>query len=81
MMKKRESMNNLNICKEGHKEYNNEPVFYCKHCLSLKVRYIKHIEDSEYCDECGSTDTGECSIEEWETLYKNKFGHKYLEEY
>jgi len=47
----------------------------------LNIRNIPGMEDSDYCDECGSTDIGECSIEEWETLYKNRYGHRYLEEY
>lgn len=62
-------------------EYNNIPVLYCKHCLSLKIRNIPRIEDSDYCDECGSTNIESCSIEEWENLYKNRYGHAYLEEY
>lgn len=60
-------------------DYNAEPVLYCKHCLSLKVRNIPDSEDSDYCDECGSTNIENCSIEEWEVLYKNKYGHKYIE--
>ena len=62
-------------------DYNAIPVLYCKHCLALKVRNVPTVEDSDYCDECGSTDIGECSIEEWENLYKSKYGHKYLESY
>lgn len=62
-------------------EYNAEPVFYCKHCLNLKIRGIPFMEDSEYCDECGSTDIVQCDIHEWQELYKNKYGHYYLEEY
>lgn len=73
-------MDNSNT--ESHSNnYNAIPVLYCKHCLSLKVRNIPVMEDSDYCDDCGATDIGECLIEEWETLYKNKYGHKYLEEY
>ena len=59
-------------------EYNKEPVFYCKHCLSLRVRGIPGMD---YCDECGSTDIGSCSITEWENLYEERFKHKYIEEY
>lgn len=73
-------MQNLDTEKQ-HSEYNNIPVLYCKKCLSLKIRNVQSIEDSDYCDECGSTDIGECLIEEWETLYKNKYGHSYLETY
>lgn len=82
MMRRREYMSNLSTDKENlHNDYNNEPVFYCKHCLSLYIRNIPSVDDSDYCDGCGSTDIGECSIEEWENLYKNKFGHNYLDEY
>lgn len=59
--------------------YNEEPVYYCKHCLSLKVRDVPMIEDSDYCDECGSTCIGKCSIEEWENLYKSKYGFRFLD--
>lgn len=69
-------MNNLN--KEKIEEYNSLPVFYCKHCLSLKIRDVPYMEDSDYCDDCSSTDIGQCNIEEWEELYKNKYGFKYL---
>lgn len=70
------------ITGEGHSNnYNDDKVFYCKQCLSLKVRHIPSIENSEYCDECGSTDIETCSIEEWESYYKNKYGYNYLEEY
>ena len=47
-------------------EYNEEPVFYCSRCHSLN---IKMIDDTDYCDECGSTDVSSGSIDEW---IKNK---------
>lgn len=68
--------NNINTI-----DYNQEPVFYCKKCLSLKIRDVEHIDGSEYCDECGTTDIGTASIEEWENLYVQRYGHKYLENY
>lgn len=37
-------------------EYNNIPVVYCKHCLSLAIRNSDGID---YCDKCGGTETGE----------------------
>jgi hypothetical protein len=46
-------------------EYNNEPVYYCKQCLSLKIRDVEHIDNSEYCDDCGYTDIGETTIDKW----------------
>ena len=61
------------------KEYNNEPVLYCKRCLSLRVMNIPTIENSDFCDECGGTDIGEASIEEWEELYKAKYRCNYLD--
>ena len=34
-------MGNLNVDKkELHNNYDNEPVFYCKHCLSLKITHV-----------------------------------------
>ena len=39
--------------------YNNENVFYCKHCLSLKIRSA---EEQDYCGDCGSTNIEEASI-------------------
>lgn len=62
-------------------EYNKEPVFYCKNCLSLKIRDVRRIADSEYCDECSSTDIGTANIEEWEAMYVARFGHKYTDKY
>lgn len=73
-------MSNLNT-ENCPNDYNKEPVLYCKRCLSLKIMNIPKIEDSDYCDECGSTDVGKCSIEEWETLYKAKYGYNFLEDY
>lgn len=58
------------------KEYNNEPVFYCKRCLSLKVITD---QEMEYCDECGSTEIRETSIEHWEHMYFLRYGKHYIE--
>lgn len=67
--------------KEQTEEYNDIPVLYCKRCLSLKIKAVASMKDSDYCDECGSTDIDSCHIEEWESIYKNKHGHTFLEEY
>ena len=61
--------------------YNSIPVLYCKHCLSLKIRNILVMGDSDYCDDYSHTDIRECLINEWEELYVERFGHKYLENY
>ena len=66
---------------EEKQNYNEEPVFYCKSCLSLKIRSVPNMEDSEFCDECSSTDIEQCSIEEWEKMYIERYGHHYLETY
>jgi len=62
-------------------DYNNEPVFYCKKCLSLKIRDVEHIENSEYCDECGSTEICTTNINDWDSIYVARYGHHYLDRY
>lgn len=59
-------------------EYNKEPVFYCKNCLSLKIKTVQVDSNLDYCDECGSTDIAQTSIEEWRDIYKNRYGTDYL---
>lgn len=56
-------------------EYNDEPVFYCTECLSLK---IKDGDGVDYCDECGSASIEKTSIAEWEEMYKKKYERKFL---
>lgn len=58
-------------------EYNDEPVYYCKQCLSLKIKVVGGFD---FCDECGDTDIATAHIEEWEKLYEARYGHKFLEE-
>lgn len=60
-------------------DYNKIPVHYCTNCLSLKIRRVAGLNDAVYCDDCGGTDTKETSIEEWEELYKKKYGFTFLE--
>lgn len=73
-------MSELNIKKQDN-PYNDEPVFYCKSCLSLKIKTIPMMSGFDYCDKCGSTNIGETSIQEWEKLYIEKYGHSQLENY
>lgn len=56
-------------------EYNNIPVVYCKHCLSLNIRDMDGVE---FCDKCGSTDIETSHISEWEVLYEQKYKEKFL---
>lgn len=56
-------------------DYNAIPVYYCKNCLSLKIRVLG--EYSEYCDECGSTDIDRTHIDTWREMYKEKYGREF----
>lgn len=66
---------------EETKNYNKEPVFYCRHCLSLKIKSVPSMSELDYCDDCGTTDIGKTDIESWRTLYKNRYGIDYLDKY
>jgi hypothetical protein len=59
-------------------EYNNEPVFYCKSCLSLRIKTVASGLNLDFCDECGSTDIEQAHIEEWRNLYRQRYGFDYL---
>lgn len=69
---------------EGDKvDYNREPVFYCRHCLSLRIKSMDEEHDTEfldYCDDCGSTDIGQANIHDWEDMYRKKYGKDFLTE-
>lgn len=58
-------------------KYNDEPVLYCSRCLSLS---IMGVGDMDYCDKCGSTEIASSSIEEWEELYVQRYGKKFIDE-
>ena len=62
----------------NNSDFNNEPVFYCKHCLSLKIRDAG-LPELLYCDECGSTEVLSANIKQWEEIYKEKHGFRYLD--
>lgn len=51
-------------------DYNNIPVAYCKHCLSLKIMIVD--ENLNYCDDCGCTDIEFTHIKDWESLKNAK---------
>ena len=53
------------------KTFDDEPVFYCKHCLSLDNPEV--VAGIEYCKYCGSTEFESDTIYKWE----NKFEEKY----
>lgn len=62
-------------------EFNKEPVFYCKHCLSLRVKFVPNMEELTYCDDCGTTDIDQTDIESWRQMYRDKFGFDYLDKF
>lgn len=64
--------------KTNSNEYNEEPVFYCKNCLSLKVKIVPVDSDLDYCDDCGSTNIEHTNIHDWENLYKERYGTFFL---
>ena len=66
------------MVKERLKDYDSEPVTYCSKCYSLKIIHEDAI-DSDCCGECGCSDMKTSSIEEWEKLFENRYGHKYVE--
>ena len=66
---------------EHKEEYNKEPVYYCKKCLSLKIGYVAVLEGSEYCEDCNSTNIGKAPIEEWDKMFFKKYGYHYLDEF
>lgn len=60
------------------KSYNDIPVYYCRRCLSLKIKPIPLLNNKDYCVECGSADVGQCSIEEWDQMYKKEYKKSFL---
>lgn len=56
--------------------FNDELVYYCTRCLSLKIRGMR---DIEYCDQCGSVNIDITNIFDWEDRYKRKYKHNFIE--
>ena len=78
-------MQNTKDTLRKQKQYNHpnneEPVFYCEHCLSLRVLSINQSDDSLFCDDCGSSSIDTANIIDWENMYKNKYNKSYLKNY
>ena len=51
------------------KDYEDEPVFYCRSCHSLHILVDPSLAnddwDGSYCAVCHSADIGECMMDEW----------------
>jgi hypothetical protein len=73
MSRRKEFMEVLHL--RGKEDYNNEPVYYCKECLSLKIRTL---DVADYCDTCSSTEIGITDIFTWEKMYEQKYGKKFI---
>lgn len=68
-------MSRLDIPEIEENKYNAEPVYFCTHCLSLRV---KNCEEQDFCDNCSSTDIDKTNIRVWEQIYYKRYGKKYL---
>lgn len=55
--------------------YNDEPIFFCNSCLSLRVMSVCGLD---YCDECGSTDIETCHVDDWRMKYRKRYGFEFL---
>lgn len=55
--------------------YNDEPVYYCAKCLSLRI--LTDETTGDYCPDCGSTDIQQAHITVWEKLYKELHSSKH----
>ena len=67
-------------------DYNNEPVCYCKTCLSINIKTVEFDSNDDeleprsvdYCVPCSNTEMGEAHISEWADMYKEKYGEDFL---
>lgn len=58
--------------------YDAIPVFYCKQCLSLKIKSLPGNSSIDFCDDCNSTDVNTVDIFTWQEMYKQRYGNYYL---
>lgn len=70
-----DSLNTDKQCDRSHSKYDEEPVEYCAHCLSLA---IMDVDGTPYCSKCGSTDIKKANIFDWEKIYAAKYAGNYL---
>lgn len=59
------------------KEYQDEPVFYCVNCLSLKIKELNNSK-LHVCLECGTPKQEETSYDEWNQLYVERYKRQFL---
>lgn len=71
-------------------DYNNVPVTYCKTCLKLHIKDVEFPKDSvkdskeqtvvSYCVDCGNTDLDTAHVSEWDDMYLEKYGKRFIDE-
>jgi len=59
-------------------DYDQESVRYCPRCYSLRIGCIEGIDNSDYCMECGCSETAETDIVTWEKLYRQRYKRDYV---
>ena len=64
--------------KDNKEQYNEEPVYYCKRCLSLNIKEMPFMPGQDYCEDCGTVEVGTIGIDEWNKMYEKRYGHKYI---
>lgn len=56
-------------------------VFYCKSCLSLRIQSIDfNGEEILFCDKCKDSNVGKTDFNTWDDMYVNKYHHHFMEE-
>lgn len=64
----------MNLSKE---DYNQEPVDYCAHCLSLNIKELNNSK-MDVCGECGNVDFLQTDINNWIEIYTKEYGEPFL---
>jgi hypothetical protein len=59
--------------------YDDEPVYYCRRCLSLRIGQVPMVTDKSYCEDCGTIDIATTSFEQWDEMYVERYGHHFME--
>ena len=72
----------MNIDLNADNEYNKEPVYYCKRCMSLNIQTIgenSKVSGFDFCTNCGGTEIETTDIFTWRNLYKKRFNKNFEE--
>lgn len=62
----------------SREDFENDPVHYCVHDLSLNIRKLPGV-DLEICGECGNSDFESTDITNWTKLYTEEYGEAFLD--